>query len=228
MAFRGSSNSGSLGRITAWSYSRLKTWKQCPYKLKLTAIDRLREPESEPQVEGQRTHKAAEDYLNGERQDVDDALKLFAEDIAAMREAGAQPELRLAFRRDLTVTTWFSGDAWLRVIFDVFIQNGAAAVYVGDLKTGKPRIEDRDQLELFALAAFIFMPDVQEVDTELLYTKLGKPVPQRFERSDMARLKTKWFAEAEPMLNDTEFLPNPTQLCKWCSFRKENGGPCKF
>ena len=38
-----------------------------------------------------------------------------------------------------------------------------------------------------------------------------------------------WFAKASSaLLTDTLFAPRPGPYCRWCHFRKENGGPCTF
>ena len=51
--------------VTAWSISRLNTYTQCPFKFKLTAIDRIKEPQSPAMARGAAIHKEAENYLKG-------------------------------------------------------------------------------------------------------------------------------------------------------------------
>jgi hypothetical protein len=236
MAYTGSNREETKPRITSWSFSSLKTWIQCPLKAKLTRIDRLKEPESPAMVEGQRLHLLAENYLNHKIAEVPHELKLFAEDYRALREHGEQhpgtvfAEMGAAFREDLTVCDWWAKDAWMRAKLDVLILNDDDTAVVLDLKTGKPRRDDKDQLSMFAFAVMLLFPDVKEVRTELWYSTGGELVNGHFKREGIHTgfefLKQEWLGKAAPMLADTEFLPIPSPLCAWCSFSKLKGGPC--
>lgn len=228
MAFKGSSaEAEGPKQLDAWSFSRWKTWAQCPFKLKCSAIDKLPEPESEAILEGHRIHKAAQFYLEGKAKDVVEDLAKFASTLEDMKGAGATAEARFALDKDLKPTDWFRG-AWLRVIYDVMIDNGDSTLYIGDWKTGRPRDEDREQLGLFALSAMLLHPETHTVYTELLYTKSGRSVKQTFIRADLEGLKDFWLKRGSNVVNEIEFLPTPNQLCKWCHYRKDNGGPCKY
>ena len=55
-----------IKQVTSWSFSRYSTYKQCPLKLKLSAIDRIREPGNEAMARGDAIHKLAEKYIKGE------------------------------------------------------------------------------------------------------------------------------------------------------------------
>jgi RecB family exonuclease len=229
-AYRGANRvEETTPRITAWSWSRAKTYSQCPFKLKCSAIDRIKEPESEAQLEGKRVHKLAEDFLLG-RIEFPKELAFFKDDYEALRNCGEdlKVEYPITFREDLSETTWFAKDAWLRVRFDAFVWNDDGTAVVIDLKTGKVRKEDLEQCELFALAVFLRYPEIEEVTSELWYTINGSAPSAVHSRKDLGILKAKWFGKAERMMADTEFLPTPNNLCGWCFFRKSNGGPCKF
>jgi hypothetical protein len=230
-AYRGAARSGNepVQQITAWSYSRLKTWLQCPFKLKCSAIDRIKEPESEAQVEGKRIHKLAEDFLLG-RIEFPKELAFFKDDYEALRNCGEdlKVEYPITFREDLTETSWFAKDAWLRVRFDGYVWNDDHTAALLDWKTGKPRKEDDDQMSLFALAAFLADSELLEVTVELWYTKTGKITTAVYERKQLPEIKKRWFDAAKKMMSDTEFLPLPGPLCAWCHHRKSNGGVCAF
>ena len=231
-AFRGSRREEieTLPRVYAWSFSRLKTWLQCPAKLKYSAIDKLPEPVSEAMLYGKIIHKSAEDFLLGKLKQLPAELGKFAEDYQALRNCGPDlyVEHPLTFREDLTLTTWFGKDAWLRVRYDAFVNNHDGSAVLLDWKTGRKRKEDIAQCELFAIAAFLAYPELTEVQSELWYLASGELTTAQHKREDLERLKAKWFGDAGRMLTDTEFLPTPNGLCSWCHFRKSNGGPCKF
>lgn len=229
-AFRGSNRAETPERITAWSFSRIKCFEQCPFKLKCSAIDKLKEPESPQMLEGKRVHKLSEDWLLGKLEAFPVELKFFTEDYQALKDCGPDlfVEHPLTFRKDLTLTKWFGADAWLRVRFDAFVLNDDQTAVVVDLKTGKQRKEDKEQTELFALAVFLALPDMQAVTSELWYSTTGNVLISEHTRAQLGVLKAKWFGKAERMMTETEFLPTPNGLCSWCHFRKSNQGPCKF
>ena len=230
--FKGSRqvNEVQVPRITAWSYSRLKTYAQCPLKAKLAFIDRIPESESAPSLDGQRIHKLAEDYLNGKISSVPLELAYFASDYSDLREHGsAFPGQVLvehggAVDAELNPVEWFSKDAWLRIRIDAAVIDGDSAI-VMDLKTGKQRDQDNEQLSLFALVTFLLFPQVNTVRTELWYCKAKHVTASEFKRKDIDTMKAKWLAAPVAMLADTEFLPTPNPLCRWCSYSKVH---CKF
>ena len=65
--------------ITAWSFSRYSTYKQCPAKLKYSAIDKLKEPPNAAMARGAAIHTLAEDYVKGKGKALPPELKLFAD-----------------------------------------------------------------------------------------------------------------------------------------------------
>ena len=64
---------------------------------------------------------------------------------------------------NLTPTTWWEKDAWLRSILDVLILFEDEAI-VMDWKTGKRR-PDFSQLEIFALQVFSHYPNIKKVQS---------------------------------------------------------------
>lgn len=251
---RSAGSAPSPGRITAWSYSRLRDYKTCPLKCKFKNVDRLKEPESEPPVEGSRVHKLAEVYLTGTVGKLEANLQPFKADFEKLAKSGKLPEEfekfrtdfealkkqqrfvaceeNIALRRDWTLGDWFR-DAWLRVKMDARLtRNGVSKVV--DFKNGKVRTEDEEQLELYAVAVFAIEDTVNTAETELWYLNANEIVERTFTReADYAKLRKKWERESAPMLADTIFAPKPGKLCDWCHFGqkgKEAGGPglCKY
>jgi hypothetical protein len=101
-------------------------------------------------------------------------------------------------------------------------------VLIGDWKTGRVRDSYEPQLELYALAGLLMFPSVNTVDSALYFVDAGRKLEgQRYTRDDLEMLKAKWTDRVTPMLTDTEFRPTPNQYCKYCSFRKGEGGPCQ-
>jgi CRISPR/Cas system-associated exonuclease Cas4 (RecB family) len=101
--------------------------------------------------------------------------------------------------------------------------------HVIDYKTGqyKPGTYG-EQLELYALAAFMTYPTVTEVTAALWFLDTGDIVTAKFNYREVPELREKWDKATTQMLCDREFHPRPNDKCKWCSFSKAKGGPCEF
>lgn len=236
--------------FTAWSYSRLRDYEQCPLRAKLKYIDKLPEPESPAMVRGKEIHSLAEGYIKGTIRRIPKELKNFEALFKELRKALAKDsypvyvENQFAVNSEWESTGWFDRDCWLRLVTDVtYIQmvlNQDTTLYaphawVIDWKTGKndDRMRDsyEEQLELFALGTFIRFPNVHVVHPALHYLDDGSTyVPEvgRYERNQLEKLQKKWFKKAKPMMNDRKFAPKANNGCRWCPYRKENDGPCKF
>jgi CRISPR/Cas system-associated exonuclease Cas4 (RecB family) len=212
--------------IQAWSYSRLSTWEECPAKAKYKFLDKLPEPDNPAMARGSDIHKLAENYLKGELTELPVQLQQVDEYIEELM--GAQTELQLAFTRKWAPTTWFGPDVYCRVVFDAVKITPPEAVVV-DHKTGKQRPEEhKDQLRLYALAAFMKWPEVEVVHSQILYIDHGERMRMMFTRDIVPNLLEYWDERAGKMRADDIFAPRPSPKCKWCTFRKSNGGPCTF
>lgn len=230
-------------QITAWSYSRLRDYKTCPLKAKFKYIDKLSEPGNAAMERGSEIHELAENYIRGHIRCIPKELKAFEGLFKELKKAldkGTYPvfvENQMAFTRDWDVTGWYDKDVSLRMILDlVFIktdEQGREVAYVIDWKTGKNdnRLKDsyEEQLELFATGTLIKFPDVDAVIPALYYLDEGTtylPECGEYGRKALEKLKKKWFKESKKILSDRKFPKKPNDTCRWCHFRKDNGGPC--
>lgn len=210
----------------SFSNSSIKTYEQCPFKYKLTRIDHLQEPAGEAADRGKRIHAEFENMLNG--------LGLVTEDmehwlpyIEELKQHKAMPEFEVGFTRDWQSCDFKDKDVWLRGIFDVFYVDGSTA-YIADWKTGKER-DYEEQLRLYGVMVLAKYPEVQEVQLEIIYIDLKKRVSyQTMHRGDFEQLKTWVIKRIQKIENDDVFAPHPSFGCKWCHFRKDNGGPCQW
>lgn len=130
-------------------------------------------------------------------------------------------------------------NCWLRVKVDVgwTVSKGKKLiVHLRDNKTGKYseyQIEDyMRQLRIYAAAAATMYPDADEIHVGLHFTDLGIEYPEAgplvITRAEALKFQKEWSKTVKPMFNDTRFDPTPNNKCKWCHYRKDNGGPCKF
>ena len=97
-----------------------------------------------------------------------------------------------------------------------------------DWKSGRHLDGYDGQMELFAVAAMIRLPNIQEVQTALVSTVTGEKVVKMFPRASLKPLIGKWTDIANAMLADVDLEPTPGAYCRWCDFSHSNGGPCRY
>lgn len=174
--------------LTSWSFSRYSTYKQCPLKLKINAIDRIKEPPNEPMARGDRIHKGAEAFIKGVAAKLMPELKLFKTLFDSLKRQfkkkinGMVVEDTWAFRRDWSETAWNDWkECWLRIKLDCAVHESDDVMIINDWKTGKFRQEMNEeyveQLELYALAALLLHPHIKQVKPRLVYTDQGMIYP---------------------------------------------------
>jgi hypothetical protein len=220
-----------MGLITQWSFSRWSTYQDCPAKIKFRYVDKLVEPGSPQMDRGTMIHKMAEVYVlaPGRTQKPHDCLKTHADEFKLARTSKPIVEQEWAFTEAWEPTGWFAKNAWLRIKTDLIYQPKKLPCVVVDHKTGKRYPKHSDQLSIEALTTFIMLPHVDEIDAQIWYLDQGKPnLNSKFVREDVPFLKMEWEDKVRPMLNDETFAPKPNYGCRWCHYRKANGGPCEF
>ncbi len=235
--------------ITAWSFSRYSTYKQCPLKLKLSAIDRIKEPASAPMERGDAIHKLAQAYLNGDKKTLPKELAPVADEVrrlrAIVKNGVATVEDNWAFRQDWTATTWDDwAKCWVRIKLDLAHFETEDLLVVTDWKSGKFRPDNLqeylEQIDLYKLGALLTFSHVKglKVIARLIYTDHGIYYPPIEEgmvaatAHDLPRLKREWEKRVKPMMKDATFAPKPNKFCYSCHYRASNkaagGGQCKY
>jgi hypothetical protein len=239
--------------ITSWSFSRWKMYSDCPLKLKLSAIDKIKEPPSPAMTRGNDIHKLAEDYIKGKLKKLPDELTLFPKFFKLARDRFKKSPTLISvedtwsFRKDWTITRWDDWiGCWLRVKVDVCLID-TETVSIIDHKTGKysPQYNLEDymlQMDLYALSALVYyaglgaglkvLPRLHFLDHEIVFPEPGSKDIRVYTPTDLPRLKKEWESRAKPMLADKQFSPKPNRWCPNCFFRASNkaggGGQCKF
>jgi hypothetical protein len=219
-----------LQKILAWSFSRYMDYHKCPALAKYKHVLKLKEPDNEAMAGGTLAHKQAEDYTTGKLKKLPERCKQFPKEFAALRKAKALVEQQWAFNRKWEEVSWFAKDAWLRIKVDAHTLQGTK-VHIVDHKTGKEHEPDHGwQRDLYALGALLKYLWATEVVAEHWYLDAGvaRGGDVVYTFKDLPRLKQEWVDRTANMLQDTRFAPCPGHYCKWCHFRRDNGGPCKF
>lgn len=232
--------------VTSWSFSRYSDYRQCPAKFKYKVVDRLPEPSNPAMERGTKIHKLAEDYIKGVLKRLPIELDRFKSTFVLLRGLYKKKirtmdvESTWAFTKTWVKTQW---DDWtgcyLRIKMDCAVENieDASQLIVYDWKTGKFRSEQTtaymEQLSLYALGAFHTYPHIKTVVPQLAYLDHGLLHPSVdatvvYKRKELPVLTKDWERRVKPLFNDTVFAPTPSDLCRWCHYRRANGGPCQY
>jgi CRISPR/Cas system-associated exonuclease Cas4 (RecB family) len=212
--------------MRSFSHSSIKTYEDCPFKYKLTRIDKLQEPTGDAAQRGKDIHTTFENAIDLQ-QKLGDAFTYWDDYIAELILKGAKSEVQFAITKDWSRTDFLAANAWLRGIYDVLWIDGSSA-HVLDWKTGKER-DYGDQLQLYATIIMSEHPEVDVVTTEICYIDANKRHnSDTFTRNDYTKLKQWVTWRIAKIESDDIFAPKPSNNCRWCHFRKNNGGPCQW
>jgi len=225
-------------QITSWSFSRLNEWLSCPYKAKLKFVDKLKEPESQAFAHGSAVHKGIEMSIMNLAPKIPFQISTIAHEIiaeaaTAYKAGTGKVEESWNFKKDWTETVWNDWDGcFLRVKIDFFNKVNNVTEVI-DWKTGKYReytVDDyKMQLKLYALATFKKYPEVDRVEAKLVFVEGdGHIEAMTFERDQLTTLSAYFDGMVDTMVKDKTFEPKASWKCKWCHWRKENGGSCKY
>jgi RecB family exonuclease len=218
--------------ITAWSYSRYNDYVTCPLRFKLKYIDKLPVPGSPAMERGSKVHKEGENWLKGTKKGrLPASYQNFREQMTQLKELSPMVEQQWGFTQSWTPTGWFSGDTWLRIICDVAVVYEDNTADVIDFKTGRKYETNEEQVELFTTGVFMKFPEVNQVTTRLWYLDQedDNEVIREFDRSDFERIRKEWDKKVVKMFKDKKFAPTPSShACRWCPFKKSEGGPCPY
>ena len=113
----------------------------------------------------------------------------------------------------------------MRVVFD-FIGTSPDGnhMLLGDYKTGKVYDDHDLQADLYAVAGYIM--GAASVDVKFYYIDQDMVQLYTYDREELEALTEVVEARALKVTSDRTYATNPSWKCKYCHFRKENGGPC--
>lgn len=207
--------------MKAWSYSRIKAFETCPLQFYHTKVIKTYEQkETDAMRYGTAFHLAAEEYIRDDTP-LPKAF-LFAKkalDVLAGYAGEQMCELEMGVREDLTACGFDDEDTWYRGICDLAIINGDRAKAL-DYKTGSLkslRYADMGQLELMALAIFAKFPEVETVQSALIYVVADKVIKDSYTRKDIPKLWEKWLTKHAAMdaaFKNDVWNTKPSGLCR--------------
>ena len=210
--------------MTAWSYSSISTFKQCPKKYyHLKVAKDVKDTGSEAMLYGNQVHKAAEDFIK-KGTPIPKKFEYLNPIVNSLNsiEGDKHCELRFGVVYDgekHTPTTFFAEDVWYRGIADLVIVNEDKAFLI-DYKTGKnAKYADTAQLDMLAAATFTHFPEVTHIKSALAYVVSNEFIKKNHTRDEQELLYTTFDGPLEALAAAEEHdvwnaISSP--LCGWC------------
>jgi hypothetical protein len=210
--------------MTAWSYSSIKTFEQCPKKYyHLRVAKDVKDEPGEAADYGTAVHLAAEEYIRDGTPIPDKFafMRPIVEQLAAL-PGEKHCELKLG----VTKASWgydpcgfFDKEVWYRGIVDLLVIDGDRAWMI-DYKTGKnAKYADMKQLDLMAGAIFVKYPQVQKIKSALLYVVSNDFIKKTHRREELDSYMTVFEGQLdrlETAMDNGVFNAKSGPLCGWC------------
>lgn len=216
-----------MAKLFAWSWSRLKNYRDCPKRHYELDIAKNYPDDSEAIRWGHEFHAAMSKTI-----DTGKPLPVTMERHAHLptfirrrKEEGAdiRTEVKLAMSRDFKPTHWFDPLTWFRGVADVLmIGEHLRKALVIDWKTGGKIRNEGEQLQLNAQLVFTNFDEVDEVNTMYHWTQHldAEPVINTYQRDGMMPMWNRLLPEVKQMEEAHRTLtypPKPGALCiSWC------------
>jgi hypothetical protein len=210
--------------MTAWSYSSIKTFDQCPKKYyHLKVLKDVKDEGSDATVYGNEAHKAAEEFIKlgvplpakfSYLQKILNSLN------AIQGEKHCELELGIAVTDTGYIPCAFSDTGrWWRGIADLLIINGESAFLV-DYKTSKnAKYADTKQLDVLAGAVFTHYPQLKKLKSALAFVVSNEFV-RKEHTADMAKSYLATFTNELERLAGAEetgvWNAKSSPLCAYC------------
>jgi len=189
--------------ITPWSFSKIKSFEQCPKKFyHLKVAKDYKEPETEAMLYGTAVHEAAEEYIRDGKPLPPEYDYIKAPlDSLNMKQGNKLCEYEMGLTADLEPCGFWDDDCWYRGIADlVILDEENKTAWVIDYKTSKnTRYADKGQLELMALCVFKHFPDIETVRGGLLFVVCNELIRETYGKEQASEMWEKWLADYNRM-----------------------------
>lgn len=215
----------------SWSLSSISTYEKCALQYKFRYIDKIEsQTTSAAASRGTEIHGSIESFLTGATEVLPNEISYYNQFLTDLRGKTIYPEHKVALTREWEPTEWGADNRWYKGILDLKVVDDpeATEATVIDWKTGKVYPEHEDQKSIYSLAVFSEHPSVLRVRAQHVYVDLGKTRETIYDRQQVHELRTKWNSRVLKLEEEKDWIPNPSFKCRFCSYSKEKGGPCRF
>ena len=204
-----------------WSHSALKDYENCARKYHEVRVLKRHKQSSTEQIRyGEELHKAAEEYVTGTPLPPQFAFIQPTLDALLEKKGTKHAEVKMALNIKLEPCAWTASDAWVRGIADLLIlDTESKTALVLDYKTGNNKYPDKGQLDLMSLLVFSLYPEIEQVNSALLFVVKNSVIKHKVMRSDAEALWWKYrerTACIEASHSNGVWNPKQSGLCPWC------------
>lgn len=223
-------------KFAPYSYSKISCYKECPKKFKFNYIDKMYKFEDAPHFEkGKFFHYVMEHYPHippkkfkfrhfGETQQtemVDKIKDLLTNDtrlIDLLTKYKLKAEHTFYIGENFNVMSKKKNSLIYGVID--YIGKKDDEVLIVDWKTGKSEASF-DQLQMYAIWAFLAMPNINKVRIALYYLEQDRVDEELVERVSLENLLLKYINIINSIETDTNFEKKKSNKCEWCIYFNE-------
>jgi len=225
--------------INSWSYSKLGDFEKCKFLCYLKHDQKVPEPPrplpagktEHANDRGSRIHDAAEHFVRGTGPFVPE-MKEFEAEFIHMKHLFAQGKVSLegewGHDKDWNIAPWKT--AWLRLKLDAMVHASKTEAVVIDYKSGKKfgnEVKHAQQLQLYALTAFLRFPELELIHAELWYLDVKEITLNSFTRDQSLRFKRSFNQRGTALTSCDSWPPNPNQWsCRWCPYGPAGTNHC--
>ena len=211
-----------------WGFSKLDTYRKCEKQFFYQYVEKLPSPNNAAMERGGKMHENIEMYLNGWTSDLLSSVESWKVALDALKTKNFQAEQALGFSKAWALLPdWFHRDTWLRAKMDAKYLDGDKLTVI-DFKSGKYRIPSDDQVELYAIAGSSMHPEAQTVSAEFWFLDTGEVYQREYTKAALLGLRKKYEQAAAALYVDTVWEPRPSAVCRYCTYSRTKGGPCKY
>jgi len=231
--------------MSSFSFSKISTFFQCPYKYKLKYLDKVDIPfETNIALEkGKIIHALIEGFFKDEvipfnyelstKEDLERYYKIFEEfkneefikKLTKIKLIEVEKGFSLYLKgKELKAKAEYDDNALIRGYIDFFgiiqKENKNIAIII-DWKTGNPPKEPNVlQVKIYSLWAFLNYPALDEIKTCFYYVEHNIKKCYTFKRSELNTLKEEVLEKIKYIENEKEFRKNYSPLCDYCEMKK--------
>ena len=226
-----------MANFIAWSYSRLRMFKECPRQMWHNAAapkghpDKLEFKQSKAMLDGVEVDNALTARI-ATGTPLPSKFTPYESMAAAVTAAPGAKFTQLQLALDQTFKPCRYKDwehAWVRAIYDAAVINGLIA-HVFDWKNGQIWLDD-DQLRLFATVGFHQFPEVETIHTSYVWLKHGVTSDKTYTRRELPDLWQTFLPDVERMqvaFKSQTWPAAPVRGAKSCAYCAVNqAGKCK-
>lgn len=224
-----------------YSYSKINTWKRCPYKFKLKYIEKIKTPfvPNLALLKGSFLHYCIEKNTNGKEyattaifteEEKNKAIKILSQfrkselcQFYLSVKGEHEVDFSILKEKDIFKVANFKNiNALFKGKIDYLFQQNNE-LYILDWKSGKYIDQDDqkfDQLLLYAIWGFLKYENINTINCSFVYIEHLKENKVIYHRKDLKSYIEKYIEYINKIESDESFEKIKSKQCDYCEYRK--------